>query len=235
LLWRLLIVGVIGARLAFVVQFRDAYLESPLGILDPRDGGWTPMAGIAAVGAYAIAGGLRSASMQKPLAAALGAAGVIWMLGAVALGTLFDGTVRLPALTMQAVSGESVVLTDFYGKPTVVNLWASWCPPCRREMPILQTAQTVRPDVNFVFLNQGEAADKVQSYLEAHKLPLRNVLLDANGQAGLQMGQRALPTTLFFDAGGHLVDTRVGELSRATLAQRLTAFSTETKPLWSHF
>lgn len=220
LLFRILLAGAVAARLAFVVQFHDAYLKAPLDILDIRDGGWTPLAGFAAAGAYALAVGLRRGVLRRPLAAAIGTTAAIWFLGSVALGAL-DNAGRLPALRMPALGGEPVTLTDFRGKPTVINLWATWCPPCRREMPVLQQAQAERPDVNFVFLNQGESAEKVRSFLAAQNLPLRNVLLDARGEAGVQLGHRALPTTLFFDGQGRLTDTRVGELSRATLAQRL--------------
>jgi hypothetical protein len=57
---------------------------------------------------------------------------------------------------------------------------------------------------------------------------LSNVLLDTKGEVGSKFGQSALPTTLFFDARGQLVGTRVGELSRATLTQRLDAITTLT-------
>ena len=226
LLWRLLLAGAIAARLAFVVQFHEAYLKAPLDILDLRDGGWTPLAGIAVVGASGLIVGIRRVALRKPLGAAAGIASVVWLLGTATLATLFDTSVSLPALRLQALTGASVVLTDFHGKPTVVNLWATWCPPCRREMPVLQAAQAERPDVNFVFLNQGEAAVQVQSYLNGQQLVFQNVLLDPRGEAATQLGHRALPATLFFDARGRLVDTRVGELSRATLAQRLAALST---------
>ena len=225
LLWRILLVGAVAARLVFVVQFQDAYLKAPLDILDLRDGGWSPLAGFAAAAVYAIAAGLRLAARRKPLAAALGTAAVVWTLGTIALGATASGAERLPALRLPTPQGQTVTLTDFQGKPTVVNLWATWCPPCRREMPVLQQAQVERPDVNFVFLNQGESASQVQTFLAAQKLPLGNVLLDARGEAGVQLGYRALPTTLFFDAHGRLVDTRIGELSRATLHQRLAAIS----------
>ena len=230
LLWRLLMVGAVAARLAFVLQFQEAYLKSPLDILDVRDGGWTPLAGFAAAAVYAVVSGLRRAPLRQPLAAALGTVALVWTLGTLMLGALSSEVARLPALRLQALGGQTVALTDFQGKPTVVNLWATWCPPCRREMPVLQQAQAERPDVHFVFLNQGESAAKVQAYLAGQQLPLRNVLLDARGEAGVQMGHRALPTTLFYDAQGRLVDTRVGELSRATLSQRLAAVSTPSQP-----
>jgi thiol-disulfide isomerase/thioredoxin len=114
-----------------------------------------------------------------------------------------------------------VRLTDFVGKPTVINLWASWCPPCRREMPAMQHSQAGNPDVNFVFVNQGEEHPAVVEYLSRQRLVLRNVLLDPQGSAGAALGSGALPTTLFFDARGRLVSARLGELSSATLDQRL--------------
>jgi hypothetical protein len=88
-------------------------------------------------------------------------------------------------------------------------------------MPVLQKAQAARPDVHFVFLNQGESPRQVAAYLARSGLQLRNVLFDLHGDAGARLGHRALPTTLFFDASGRLVDTRVGELSEASLAERL--------------
>lgn len=89
----------------------------------------------------------------------------------------------------------------------------------------MRQAQAQRSDVNFVFLDQGESAEKVRRFLAAEQLPLANVLLDINSKAGEQMAARGLPTTFFFDAQGRLADVRVGELSPATLDQRLAALS----------
>lgn len=227
LLLRILLAGLVAARLAFVVQFRDGYLLEPLTMLDVRDGGWSPLAGVAVAAAYAVVAAVRRASWRKPLAAALGTAGAVWLLGALSLSMMPQEGGQLPPLAVQTLEGPTVPLASFHGKPTVVNLWATWCPPCRREMPVLREAQAQRPDINFVFLNQGEAADRVRSFLAAQDLPLRNVLLDVHGRAGIELGHRALPTTLFYDAGGRLIDTRIGELSHASLRQRLDALSTQ--------
>ena len=135
----------------------------------------------------------------------------------------------MPKLALQSMDGTTIALASFEGRPTVVNLWATWCPPCQREMPVLHAAQRSRPDVNFVFLNQGESAQQVAAYLGKSGLALRNVLLDGRGEAGAALGHRALPTTLFFDSRGRLVDTRVGELSEATLAERLASLPTTTR------
>ena len=116
-------------------------------------------------------------------------------------------------------------LDAFIGKPTVVNLWATWCGPCVREMPVLHQAQLDHPAVNFVFVNQGEQPERVGAWLKHRSLPLRNVLIDGKGEAGSAFDQRALPTSLFFDARGQWVATRIGELSRATLTEKLQAAS----------
>lgn len=103
----------------------------------------------------------------------------------------------------------------------VVNLWATWCPPCVREMPLLQEAQVTHADVHFVFLNQGENEEQVSSWLSKQHLPLRNVLLDPERRASAAFQQKGYPTTLFFDSEGTLVSVRTGELSKATLSERL--------------
>ena len=107
---------------------------------------------------------------------------------------------------------------------TVVVAWKNTREAARavaEAMPILQQAQASRPDVQFVFLNQGEEPHKVASFVARHGLAAPSVLLDRSTEAGKMLGGRALPMTLFFDRHGRLVDTRVGELSHATLAQRM--------------
>lgn len=228
---RTLLVGLVVARLAFVLQFHDAYLKAPLSIVDIRDGGWHAGIGFGAALAYAGVVLARRLAPRKPLIAAYGTAVGLWLAATVALSSGDADDVRMPALALPGTDGTTVRLASFEGRPTVVNLWATWCPPCRREMPVLQKAQAARPDVHFVFLNQGEPLPRVAAYLNASGLPLRNVLLDAKADAGTAMGHRALPTTLFFDARGRLVDTRVGELSEGSLAERLAKLtSSSPKP-----
>ncbi|HWS73851.1 MAG TPA: TlpA disulfide reductase family protein, partial [Quisquiliibacterium sp.] len=107
------------------------------------------------------------------------------------------------------------------GRPAVVNLWATWCPPCVREMPVLAAAQASKPGIVFVFVNQGEAGERVGQFLAPRGLALENVLLDPGGDLARSVGSRAMPTTLFYDAQGRLRDTHLGALSEATLAARL--------------
>jgi thiol-disulfide isomerase/thioredoxin len=225
-LFRAAAIGFIVARLGFVAQFSETYLGAPLSIVDIRDGGWMPSAGFAAAALVLVAIAIRRRALRKPLAAAVGTAALVWVMGGAALASLpADGAGRLPALALEDLRGQQIALSTFRGKPTVVNLWATWCPPCRRELPALRDAQAQRTDINFVFLDQSESPDKVRRFLSAQQLPLANVLLDIHGRAGEQLGTRALPTTFFFDAQGRLADARVGELSPATLAQRLATLT----------
>jgi thiol-disulfide isomerase/thioredoxin len=107
------------------------------------------------------------------------------------------------------------------GKPTVLNLWATWCPPCRAEMPTLAAAQQNTPEVNFVFVNQGEAPAAVAAYLQRSGLTMSNVWLDPTSSLGPAAGSRGLPTTLFFDAKGKQVDAHFGVLNAAALQVQL--------------
>ena len=91
-------------------------------------------------------------------------------------------------------------------------------------MPVLANAQARRGDVTFAFVNQGESAAVINDYLRGGDLQLRNVLLDLFSSVSQEAGSRGLPTTLFFDADGRLVDTHMGELSEASLAQKLQRF-----------
>lgn len=220
-LWRMLLVGLAASRLAFVMQWRGAYLAEPLSILDIRDGGWEPGWGLAAACLYGLHAARHEGALRRNVVAAVLATGATLAAGNLALLWIARPAKPLPELSLRSMDGAAVPLAGFNGRPTVLNLWATWCPPCRREMPVLQQAQQAHPDVNFVFVNQGEAPQAITHYLQRQGLDLRNVLIDERQQAGLALGQQALPTTFFFDAQGRLAATRVGELSAATLAQQL--------------
>ncbi len=226
----MLIVGLVAARLAFVLRWRDQYAELPLSILNIRDGGWEPAAGVVVAVLFGLHRARRQAGLRKPVLAAALTTGLVLLLGSIATFMMAPSAVALPPLTLSSLEGRSVALTGFAGKPTVVNLWATWCPPCRREMPALQQAQAANPDVHFVFVNQGEEPRTIAAFLDRQGLTLHNVLVDPQGSTGAALGHSALPTTLFFDANGRLANTRIGELSQATLTQRLASLRAAPPP-----
>ena len=228
-LLRMFLLGLVASRLGFVWEWRAVYLHEPWSILDIRDGGWEAVAGFAAACLYGLVLLQRQPALRKPLMAASFALLVSWTAGEVAIATLWGGSRQpMPALSLPALDGRSIALASIVGKPTVVNLWATWCPPCRREMPLLQQAQAAHPELNFVFVNQGETRDVIVRYLQGQGIVLHNVLIDSRKAAGAAFNEQALPTTLFFDTQGRLVSTRVGALSEATLGQRLGAIQDAT-------
>jgi thiol-disulfide isomerase/thioredoxin len=223
-LLRVLGVGLLAARLSFVWSWRSLYAAQPWSVFDIRDGGWDPALGVAAAALYAIHLVRRQPALRRAIAGGFSLTLALGVAAAIGLAALQPTRTPLPALRFAALEGgPAVALRSFSGKPTVINLWATWCPPCRREMPALLQAQRAHPEVNFVFVNQGETPEAVQRFLQAQGLPLRNVLLDPSFALGAAFDQRALPTSLFFGADGRLMSTRLGELSPAVLAQRLQA------------
>lgn len=145
-----------------------------------------------------------------------------WFSADAVLGLLQRAAPPLPDVQLSTLDARPINLDAYAGRPIVLNLWASWCAPCRREMPVLEQAQAQYPRVAIVLLNQGESAQQAQAFLEREGLSLENVLLDPMSTTLKAVGSRGLPTTLFFDAQGRLVDSHLGELSMASLRHKLS-------------
>jgi thiol-disulfide isomerase/thioredoxin len=212
--------GLLAARLGHVLVHAPDYLSSPVSIIRLGDGGYSISAGVVVAALYAF-WKTRGQVPRKPVLLGLAAGIAFWGIGAMALFAVQRSTIPLPVVELADVQGNAVPLQSYAGKPLVLNLWATWCGPCRREMPVLVQAQQAHPAVNFVFANQGEEAGEIVAYLTAEKMAPAHVLVDIESEVMRQTGARALPTTLFFDAEGRLQRVHMGELSRATLETRL--------------
>lgn len=219
-LFRLLLVALLVARLAFVVMYFEHFRDEPWRVIDIRDGGFIAWPGVLAAVLLGAWLAWRDGSLRKPLGWAMTVGVLSWGFATFALHAFEQGT-RLPQMGLRDDQGRPVALQDYVGKPLVINLWATWCPPCRREMPVLAEAQHNESQLTFLFVNQGEGERVIADYLEAEGLGLENVLLDTGGRLGQHVGSTALPTTLFYDAQGRQVGSHLGELSRASLAQAL--------------
>lgn len=219
----LTLLGLIGARIAFVLQHWGRYQSSPLTVFDLHDGGYSRLAGVAV--ALAGTGVLlwRETRLRRALAVTFGASTLTLMLGTG--GLLYARQPRsdaaLPAGAFATIDGAVIRFDALRGRPLVINLWATWCPPCRQEMPVLHDAQRQRGDVAFVFADQGEDMETVNRYLEDQHLHLFNVVLDAKRVIAQDVHSKVLPTTLFFDAQGRLQDVHLGALTPVTLQEKL--------------
>ena len=219
----MLLAAILVSRIAFVAVWFDSYRSAPWSMLDIRDGGFMPWTGMIAALLVAVWRGWNREAVRKPLILGLAAGALAWeaMFGAI----MMMNNTALPGVPLTTLSGAPVDLAKLAGgKPMVINLWASWCPPCRREMPVLASAQKNDKEARFVFVNQGEDGATARNFLSASRLDLDNVLLDPFAGFGREAGSTALPTTLFYDANGRLVDTHLGELSVAALAGKLNKF-----------
>ncbi|MCB8747992.1 TlpA family protein disulfide reductase [Rhodoferax sp. U2-2l] len=223
--WYALLLGMLAARLGYVLPIAALYLATPWTLLDLRDGGWLAPAGLAGGAAW-----LAWRAWQWPAARrALGLAaltGVTLWGGASAVVWWADGGTARPqapaVMLTEAATGQVRSLPDVIrGQPAVVNLWASWCGPCRIEMPDLAAAQLREPGVRFIFVNQGESAQVIQTYLQRAGLTLQNVWMDNTSSLGPAVGSQGLPTTLFFDARGRLVDAHFGVINPAALQAKI--------------
>lgn len=218
-----LLAGLLAARLGFVADQAAWFAQAPLQALDVRDGGWHLGAGLLGAAAWAAWRVRRTPALRRPLAASLGLGGLLLGGGLALLEARGPAPRALPDLAVQALDGRPEALALGDGRPLVLNLWASWCPPCVREMPALVAAPARHPGWRFVLLNQGEPPAAVAAWLRARGLDPQAVRLDPSSAVGQALGQKVFPTTLFFDAEGRLLDERAGELSAASLAARLEA------------
>jgi len=186
-----------------------------------RDGGWNPWA--AAIFSMAWVSWRQYALPALRRALGVGAAlGLGVWLGATVLLSHHQPKALPEVTVVELESGRSALLPQLSpGKPRVINLWASWCGPCRQEMPMLAAAQQREKSVDILFINQGESAEAVRAYLGAYHLNLSHVWLDSHSSLGPALGSRGLPTTLFVDARGHLVDAHMGVLNGPALTSKL--------------
>ncbi|MGC8780602.1 MAG: TlpA family protein disulfide reductase [Anaerolineae bacterium] len=126
-----------------------------------------------------------------------------------------------PDFTLTTVTGETFTLAALRGKPVILNFWATWCPPCRAELPELEAAhERYAGQVIVVGVNQAEPAASVAAF--AGQAGLAFLLpLDAQGDVSRQYAVRSLPTTFFIDRTGVIRRIQIGPLTEATLAQAL--------------
>ncbi len=135
-----------------------------------------------------------------------------------------------PAFSLPPLSAPSheVSLSAFQGKPLVVNFWASWCIPCRTEMPLLEKAyRAERGRVIFLGIDSNDSASGARAFLAQVHVTYVTVS-DADGSVANRFGLYGLPTTIFISPSGKILGRHIGQLRADTLRTALgEAFPTE--------
>ncbi len=202
--------GVAAARLAHVVGHWDYFRDDPLRALAVWQGGfdWLWVLPVVVVASLIF---LRERRLMAWAVAPVAVSALVWS----AAHHVSSRTEPLPPppLTLAALSGAPVDLAAPVGQPTVINLWATWCAPCRREMPALDAAARRHRDVRFLFVNQGEAPETADRFLASEGLALEHVLLDRGQAVAQHYGTVGIPVTLFLHADGRLARAHMGEIA----------------------
>lgn len=211
--WIALCIGIMAARLGYVAENYAAFAIEPWTIVALWQGGFNWWVGViaAAIAIIVLLG--RQRAMGMLLAS-------LMLLGLINLGVTHSLTPPSRPLPQGIVvaypNGQALSLDTLRGQPFVINLWATWCPPCRREMPMLIDVAS-QSDVHVLLVNQRETPHTVSTFLKRENLPGSAVVLDPVGALGEAVGVQAFPTTLFVDAAGQIRSTHAGEISRAAL------------------
>jgi len=121
--------------------------------------------------------------------------------------------VAAPDFTLEDMDGESYTLSDYRGKVVMVNFWATWCPPCRRELPSMEALYQAFRDESFTVLaiNQWESPDHVFAYMgQLEVFPGFPILFDRDSAVSQTYEVKGLPTTVLIDKAGRVVYRAVG-------------------------
>ncbi len=140
--------------------------------------------------------------------------------------------VMAPDFTVYDAEGNAVSLSDFIGKPTIVNFWASWCGPCQMEMPDFdEKYKELGEEVNFLMVNMTDGS---QETLESAKKFIENsgysfpVYFDTDLDAAYTYGVNSIPATYFIDAEGHAIARGQGMIDAETLQYGIDMISGES-------
>lgn len=128
-----------------------------------------------------------------------------------------------PELTLENLSGDKESLTDYAGQVVLVNLWATWCPPCKAELPVLQGYYENHVDDGFVIIgiDYGEPADTVASFVKSAHLTYP-IWVDEGQEAGMAFNSYSLPASFVINRDGTVVLAWTGAISDTMLEKYVT-------------
>jgi thiol-disulfide isomerase/thioredoxin len=128
-----------------------------------------------------------------------------------------------PQLPKTTLVGPQVTLADLHGHPAAVNFWASWCGPCRKEAPHLDSlARSLPNGAKFVAVNWSDGLSGARAFVKHYgwRFP---TLRDTDGTVGDRYGIQGLPTTFILNSDGRITETLRGPQDAATIRKALAA------------
>lgn len=135
-------------------------------------------------------------------------------------------TIQAPNVTILDASGKEVQLQSLVGKPIILNFWASWCPPCKAEMPDFEAAyKKYGTDIQFMMVNMTDGGRETiataEKYIasQGYSFP---IYFDTKQEAAIEYGVSAIPTTYFINAQGHIIAYAAGAITAQHLEQGIS-------------
>ena len=131
--------------------------------------------------------------------------------------------ISAPDFLLTDVDGNERMLSDFFDKPVVLNFWASWCPPCRSEMPDFDEMYKQYGDqINFVFVNlvdgSRETEETAKAFIEEQGFSFL-IYFDIYGEGAVDYAIYYIPDTFFIDQQGNVIGYAVGGIDRASMQE----------------
>jgi cytochrome c biogenesis protein CcmG/thiol:disulfide interchange protein DsbE len=127
-----------------------------------------------------------------------------------------------PDFTLDTLDGTTLRLSDLAGTPVILNFWATWCDPCKEELPMLDQAAVGHSGrLRVLAVESGEPEGDLRTFLDAIPLPHLTVLMDVTGAIRDQYLVFGYPTTLFIDAAGTIRVRKVGTYDSSALSDSL--------------
>ena len=136
-----------------------------------------------------------------------------WVTGTMANFTLLPKPLPVPVITFRDGKGQKRTMADFAGKVVLVNFWATWCGPCRREMPDLDKLQALLGGSEFVVVaisSDRKGLEAVQEFYQEKKVRNLEIFIDTSTKAQRMFGAYGLPTSVLVDARGQKIGHLVG-------------------------
>ena len=125
-----------------------------------------------------------------------------------------------PAFTLMSTTGQRVALSDFEGQPVILNFWATWCGPCKTEIPQLNKFSLEHPDVPILGVGLDSGTLPVLKAAQA-ELGIEYDVLRGNAGVQKRYGVKTIPTTFLVDAAGVIQESHTGTVSARQLARWL--------------